>query len=691
MAGGASEDFGGLFLSFVILAMILAIAALFTTFALFAVPAYVGFRIWKEHPRRLERLAREETVVLYNHALAGSVRLSEGEIEEALFRHWPPDLPGSLRVQLLDVGKAVFKAEGLSPEIPPLPALCNTVEGARYRDLLAKAGQARTDRVMITQALDTISRALVPIADAVPPIEGDVLVEVTQFTHPLGQTVQNVIAPFFADNDYMLFKELRQRLDANLTATHRTNPVYPVDYKGDDVVDTYLRGTHLKELFRLRTPFAIPDERRFEHTHMVAGSGHGKTQTLQYFIAKDLDAVARSDRTVVVIDSQGDLINTILKARVLPPERIVLIDPEDIGYPVCLNLFSVGQERLETYNPLERERLTNSIIELYDFVLGSLLSAGMTAKQSVVFRYVTRLMFHIPDATIHTLRELMEPGGTEKYQEHIAKLDGTPRRFFETEFDSKEFTNTKTQVLRRLYGVLENQTFERMFSHPHSKFDMFTEMNAGKLILINTAKSLLKEQGTEVFGRFFIALIAQAAQERATLPGWDRLPVMVYVDEAQDYFDQNIGLILSQARKYKVGMVMAHQYLGQLSSGLQEAFEANTSIKLAGGVSARDARALSGQMSADPQLIQQQPKGTFATYVRGLTERAVPMSFPFFILEKLPQRTKDEIEVIRQQCRQAYAEPWLPMVSHEEPAEEEPPETPPENETDDPLKPSPEL
>lgn len=424
---------------------------------------------------------------------------------------------------------------------------------------------------------------------------------------------------------------------------------------------------------------------------MVAGSGHGKTQTLQYFIAKDLEAVARGDRTVVVIDSQGDLINTILKARVLPPERIVLIDPEDISYPVCLNLFSVGQERLESYNPLERERLTNSIIELYDFVLGSLLSAGMTAKQSVVFRYVTRLMFHIPDATIHTLRELMEPGGTEKYQEHIAKLDGTPRRFFETEFDSKEFTYTKTQVLRRLYGVLENQTFERMFSHPQSKFDMFTEMNAGKLILINTAKSLLKEQGTEVFGRFFIALIAQAAQERATLPGWDRLPVMVYVDEAQDYFDQNIGLILSQARKYKVGMVMAHQYLGQLSSGLQEAFEANTSIKLAGGVSARDARALSGQMSADPQLIQQQPKGTFATYVRGLTERAVPMSFPFFILEKLPQRTKDEIDEIRQQCRQAYAEPWSPRVSHEEPQDEDPPEPPSENDSDDPLKPSPEL
>jgi len=240
-------------------------------------------------------------------------------------------------------------------------------------------------------------------------------------------------------------------------------------------------------------------------------------------------------------------------------------------------------------------------------------------------------MFHIPDATIHTFRELMEPGSTGKYKEQINKLEGIPRRFFETEFDGKEFTSTKTQVLRRLYGVLENQTFERMFTNPQSKFDMFSELNAGKLILINTSKSLLKEQCTEILGRFFIALIAQAAQERATLHENDRLPTMVYIDEAQDSFDQNIGIILSQARKYKVGMIMAHQYLGQLTSGLQEAFEANTSIKLAGGVSARDARALAGQMAAEPNLIQQQPKGTFATYVRGLTERAVPISFPFYI------------------------------------------------------------
>ncbi|WP_342069773.1 type IV secretory system conjugative DNA transfer family protein [Yoonia algicola] len=691
MGGNLSDQVSGLVISVIIVGVLLMAALMITPFFLLGAGAYVGVRLYLESPARAERLAKEETMRLYQHAMSGRVGLSDYEIDKALSAYWPASTPDPLRIQLLDVGRALFQAEGLSPDIPPPPALCNTVEGGRYRDLLAKQGQARNDPQMLKAALDVISQALAPIAKAAPPMKGDVLVSVSQFLTPHNAVIDEIVSPFFQDNGYNHFKDLRQQLDNNLRQTHRTNPVFPRDYRGDDAVDTYLKGTLLRDLFDLRTPFEIPAELRFEHTHMVAGSGHGKTQTLQYLIAKDLPDVAAGAKSVVVIDSQGDLIGNILRAKVLDPEDIVLINPEDIAYPVSLNLFSVGQERLDAYSPLERERLTNSIIELYDFVLGSLLSAGMTAKQSVVFRYVTRLMFHIPDATIHTLCDLMEAGGTAKYQEHIAKLEGTPRRFFETEFESKEFAATKTQVLRRLYGVLENQTFERMFANPESKFDMFTELNAGKLILINTSKSLLKEQGTEIFGRFFIALIAQAAQERATLRQQDRLPAMIYIDEAQDYFDANIGVILSQARKYRVGMVMAHQYLGQLSSGLSEAFEANTSIKLAGGVSARDARTLSSQMHATPELIQQQPKGSFATYLRGLTDKAVPIAFPFFELENLPRTTKEQRAAILQHSRDTYAQPWERKAEHSEPDHEEAEILPPENNDDDPLAPSPEL
>ncbi len=491
----------------------------------------------------------------------------------------------------------------------------------------------------------------------------------------LGGVAQSMLGVAFAEelSEQGLLARLSKRLERNLIVASGGNPDDPrgfnrapklpeqFDAKSpEQLVSTYLGGTPLLPLFDQTLDFTIPTKARFEHHHIVAGSGHGKTQTLQYLIANDLEAVANGERTVIVLDSQGDLIRTIAGLKEFAPgeplhDRVVIIDPSDVEWPVSLNLFDVGMERLSGYAPLERERLTNSILELYDFVLGTLLDAQMTQKQNVIFRYVTRLMLHIPDATIHTLRELMEPGSEKKFAPHIRKLSGTARHFFDTEFTSREFDQTKKQVLRRLWGILENQTFERMFSHPRSRLDLFKEMNAGKVILINTAKDLLKEQGTEIFGRFFIAMIAQAAQERATLPEHNRTPTIVYVDEAQDYFDRNIGLILAQARKYNVGMVLAHQYLGQLEPKLQEAFSANTAIKFAGGVSAKDARALAPMMYCSPELIEAQPKGSFAAHVRGQTKGAVPLSFPFGYMEALPKMKKEERSALRQRMRELYA------------------------------------
>ncbi len=491
----------------------------------------------------------------------------------------------------------------------------------------------------------------------------------------VGEITEQVLGIGLADEliEVSLLPRLQARLESNLIAASGGNPADPSSFKRafknpsqfdaktpEEIVQTYFGGTPLAALFDQELTFTIPTKSRFEHQHIVAGSGHGKTQTLQYLIAQDLAAMEDEKRSVIVLDSQGDLIKNTAKLDVFGPagalhDRLVLIDPTDVEYPVSLNLFDVGQKRLDGYAPLERERLTNSILELYDFVLGTLLDAQMTQKQNVIFRYVTRLMLHIPDATIHTLRELMEPGSEVKFAEHIAKLEGTAKHFFATEFASREFEQTKKQVLRRLWGILENQTFERMFSHPRSKLDLFTEMNAGKVILINTAKDLLKEQGTEIFGRFFIAMIAQAAQERATLHGSERVPTMVYIDEAQDYFDRNIGLILAQARKYNVGMVLAHQYLGQLEPKLQEAFAANTAIKFAGGVSAKDARSLAPMLYTEPAFIEAQGKGSFAAHIRGVTKHAVPLSFPFGYLEDLPVMTSQDRAAQREVMRDRYA------------------------------------
>lgn len=532
------------------------------------------------------------------------------------------------------------------------------------------------------RVLDILGRALgnvfAGILNELPKIEAaddeTLKVPLAALIPDIGDIVERITGTVFDQPviDLGLFRALQERLYENACAASgiepHSNSKRPIVTAGDselppeELVDTYLSGTPFKALLLTPIPFVIPEQARFEHHWIVAGTGHGKTQTLQSLICRDLEAVANGAASIVVIDSQGDLIRNVaglkLFAEGQPLDgKLCLIDPTDIEYPVQLNLFSLGTERLDSYSKLDRERLLNSIIELYDFVLAALLGAEMTSKQSIIFRFVTRALIHIPDATVHTLLELMEPGGDQKYQEHISKLHGAARSFFANEFNSSQFAETKRQVLRRLYGVLENQTFERMFSHPKNKLDIFKEMNSGKVILINAAKDLLKQNGTEVFGRFFIALIAQAAAERATLKPSQRLPTFVYIDECQDYIasDSNFTTILEQARKQKVGLVVAHQYLTQLSQGILDSLHANTSIKFAGGVSDRDARALARNMRTTPEFLERQTKGSFAAYVRNFTANAVSLRIPLGELEDMERMTSEEEAALRDRMRAQYA------------------------------------
>ena len=219
------ETMTNLIVLLILVAVVLVLALALTPIFLVGVPVLAGVHLFRRSDFIAERRARRETMQLYSHAKKGRSQLSDEDIDRVLSSKWPADVPETLRIQLLEIGRAIFTEEGLDHAVPPPPAVHNSVEAARYRDMIARLGQARGDANMPKTALEVISDALEPIAAAAPPIDGNVLVEVTQFTQPLGAAVQSVMAPFFQDNDYVHFKRLRERLEVNINATHRSNPV----------------------------------------------------------------------------------------------------------------------------------------------------------------------------------------------------------------------------------------------------------------------------------------------------------------------------------------------------------------------------------------------------------------------------------------------------------------------------------
>ena len=496
----------------------------------------------------------------------------------------------------------------------------------------------------------------------------------------LPEVVERIIVTFYDDDveKAHLFDPLRERFEENLCfvsgipkekAGERGKLLLPTKSKNTSpeyLIDAYLRGTPFVDLFQSPLPFAIPFPARFEHTHVVGGTGHGKTQLLEFLINHDLVRAKEDNRSIVVIDSQGDLIRTISRLAYFSPkaaeslsDRFVLVDPNDVEHPVCLNMFDFNRDRLSGYAPVDREKILNATVELYEYFFGALLGAELTQRQGLIFRYLARLMIEIPDATIHTLRELMEDG--ERFRPHMERLSGTARSFFATRFFDRQFNETKKQILTRLWGVLSNTSLERMFSHPKNKVDIFELLNEGKIILINTAKDLLGQEGSAIFGRFFIALIAQAAVQRAALPPHERRSTFVYIDEAQDYFDENISNLLHQARKYRVGLIFAHQNLDQLGAGLRSSVLASTSIKFAGGVSAKDANVLDSELRCTAEFLMSQKKGRdfteFACHVRNFTAKALSVHIPLGYVESLPTMSASEQAALFEENRALYSAP----------------------------------
>ena len=200
-----------------------------------------------------------------------------------------------------------------------------------------------------------------------------------------------------------------------------------------------------------------------------------------------------------------------------------------------------------------------------------------------------------------------------------------------------------------------------MFASDRNKIDLFTAMNNGSLILINTAKDLLREGGTEVLGRFFIALISQAVQERAIIKDErKRTPTFIYIDEAQDYLDERIGILFSQARKYKAGLTIAFQSLSQLDEKLRDIIFANTATKLVGGVTAKDASIFAKEMRCDTDHILSVQKThtetQFAWYVRDQTQRPQVLHVLLGQMEREPRLSAAEYARLLDQNRRRLAD-----------------------------------
>jgi hypothetical protein len=347
-------------------------------------------------------------------------------------------------------------------------------------------------------------------------------------------------------------------------------------------------------------PVSIPEQDRFLHMYCVGQTGTGKTTLLKTMALHDIC----QKEGVIIIDPHGDLYKELVG--LIPKERwddVVLLNPTDTDYPIGLNLLESAGEEEKYYVVREMK----SIIErlLVDQYQGH----GVSMMGPVFFRHVQMNM-------LLTMSNPDDPGTLVEFAETFNRDDywrkWLPLRSSDPQLRTWVEKSLKTQsyeTISRDVGIPVGDYFSSkftdffldpklrlIFGQKRSTIDVGKIMDEGKILLVNLAKGELTEANSRFLGMVLMAKIMAAAMGRIRQPVESRRPCYLYVDEFQNLATSSFSIILSEARKFGLGLILANQFLSQISDvNIINAIFGNVGTQIAFRVGHEDAVKLEAQ------------------------------------------------------------------------------------------------
>lgn len=341
-----------------------------------------------------------------------------------------------------------------------------------------------------------------------------------------------------------------------------------------------------KTLFKNRdTIFGIKDIDRRRHIWAIGKTGTGKSTLIANMAIDDL----KKDRGMAIIDPHGDLCDTILDY--VPKHRIndvIYFNPSDKDYPVVIN-------PLEVTNREEAELVVSGMISIFNKIFGS----SWGPRLEYILRNSLSTLSQVPDSTMKDIPLLLTNKAFRTKIENTIK-DPTMQSFWRDEFDKmpeKLQQEAISPILNKVGQFVSSPLIRNIIGYPKSSISLDDIMNDGKILLANLSQGRLGEDNAALLGAMLITKFQLAAMHRVSLPEESRRDFYLYVDEFQNFATGSFIKIMSEARKYRLNIMLANQYMAQIPEEVTKAILGNAGTIMTFAVGANDADILNREFT----------------------------------------------------------------------------------------------
>lgn len=389
------------------------------------------------------------------------------------------------------------------------------------------------------------------------------------------------------------------------------------------------------------TIFGIKAPDRRKHVYVIGKTGAGKSTLIANMAIDDI----RKGRGIGIIDPHGDLSEIIMDY--IPKRRmndVVYLEPFDTERPFSLNV-------LEIHNKQHKDLVSSGIVSIFHKIYGE----SWGPRLEYILRNVILTLLDVEEGTlIDALRILSDAEFRAKIVSRLS--DPVLKNFWEAEFakmPDKLKSEAVSPIQNKIGQFVSSKMIRNIIGHPTSSINLQEIMDEGKILILNLSQGKLGEDNAALLGAMIITQIQLAAMNRSFMKEEDRKDFFLYVDEFQNFATSSFIKILSEARKYRLSLILANQYSDQLEEEIQRAIFGNAGTLISFVVGAHDAYFLTKEFAeiySENELVS---LGKFETVMKLSIDGMTSGPFPATTLP-LPNLKNDNKDAIVRLSKERY-------------------------------------